>query len=44
MLPLAVSRDHGMYQTSIGTQNHRSVLGKEKILLPAGVLPARQFF
>ena len=34
----------GMYQTTIGAQNHRSGRGKEKILLPAGVVPVPQLF
>jgi len=34
----------GMYQTSIGAQNHRSGRGKEKILLPSGVVPVPQLF
>ncbi|MEI7903079.1 MAG: sulfatase-like hydrolase/transferase, partial [bacterium] len=34
----------GMYQTSIGAHHHRSGRGKEKILLPAGVVPVPQLF
>ena len=34
----------GMYQTSIGAQNHRSGRGQAKILLPCGVVPVPQLF
>lgn len=34
----------GMYQTSIGAQNHRSGRGKEKITLPEGVRPVPELF
>ncbi|MBS0204361.1 MAG: sulfatase [Planctomycetes bacterium] len=34
----------GMYQTTIGAQNHRSGRGKEKIHLPAGVIPIPLLF
>ena len=34
----------GMYQTSIGAQNHRSGRGQLKIHLPAGVVPVPQLF
>ncbi|HWB00223.1 MAG TPA: sulfatase-like hydrolase/transferase [Pirellulales bacterium] len=34
----------GMYQTSIGAQNHRSGRGKEKIYLPQGVEPVPLLF
>lgn len=34
----------GMYQTSIGAQNHRSGRGQLKIYLPDGVVPVPQLF
>lgn len=34
----------GMYQTSIGSQNHRSGRGTEKITLPSGVVPVPVLF
>ncbi|MCY2996188.1 MAG: sulfatase-like hydrolase/transferase [Planctomycetota bacterium] len=34
----------GMYQTSIGAQNHRSGRGKEKTYLPSGVEPVPHLF
>lgn len=34
----------GMYQTSIGAHHHRSGVGREKILLPAGVVPLPRLF
>lgn len=34
----------GMYQTSIGAQNHRSGVGQVKIHLPPGVVPVPRLF
>jgi arylsulfatase A-like enzyme len=34
----------GMYQTTIGSHQHRSGRGSEKIFLPAGVVPVPQLF